>query len=91
MTETETSLQQMSSQQTPQTAMLAIDGPYQNDGARMLLKAKRTASMREDKMERALMVPFCSSRARTPGNNCGKDSGYMQNTGSERVETTPLG
>jgi hypothetical protein len=79
LTEMKTSLQQLSSQQTPQTAMLAIDGTYQSDGARMLLKARRTASMREHRMERVWMMPLCSLRARTPGNDGRKNSVYMQN------------
>lgn len=78
MMEMETSLKQMSLQQKPRAAMLAIDQMYQRDGARMLLKARRTASMRKDRMERVLMMPFCSSRAGTISKTCGKDSFYMQ-------------
>lgn len=78
MIEMEMSLKQMSLQQKPRAVMLAIDQMYQRDGASVLLKARRTASMPEYRMERVLMMPFCSSRAGTISKTCGKDSVYMQ-------------
>ena len=72
MIEMEMSLKQISLQQKLRAAMLAIDQMYQRDGARMLLKARRTASMQKDRMERVLMMPFCSSRAGTKSEIGGK-------------------
>jgi len=40
----------------------------------MLLKARRTASIQKNRMERVLMMPFCSSRAGTKSEVGGKDS-----------------
>lgn len=78
MVEMERNLKQINLQQKPRAATLAIDQMYQRDGASVLLKARLTASMPEYRMERVLMMPFCSSRARTISRTCGKDSVYMQ-------------
>jgi hypothetical protein len=78
MIEMEMNLKHISLQQKLRAAMLAVDQMYQRDGARMLLKARRTASMRKYRMERVLIMPFCSSRAGTISENGGKDSVYMQ-------------
>jgi len=80
------SLKQMSLQQKPPAAALPIGEIYQRGGARRLLKERRTASMREYRMERVLMKPFCSSRARTISKTCGRDSVYMQHIKRERIK-----